>query len=392
MKKKIIITSLIALGLTGVWSSHDAARAQTRKSITPLLRLSAQYDDNFYKTATNEISAWTYTVQPGLEAEVETARSYFALYYTLDAFFYSGLDQDLDYTGHTFKLDTGTRTMSDKLRLNIKDTFRRTRDAAELDYLGNDVGTEEFSINRFDPEALYELGRTNFKLAYSNVWVEYKESSGGTDSKENRGLAEVTYQINREAALGGNYQLWNKDYEGSGNDYDSQQIKMIFSYQGSRILLEGGLGWHDRKFDSASMSDVDLFVWDGILQWSNPRTDVIFRLDHNLNDQSTDGQYYKTTKLSLVLNYELSRKFNTRFAAIYQNSDYVYISREDDTWSTEGALDYDLFRWLILSGALGYQNRTSGVAAAEYDNFYGYAMLTFAYPFGTGTPVISPYK
>ncbi|KPK25351.1 MAG: hypothetical protein AMJ61_12205, partial [Desulfobacterales bacterium SG8_35_2] len=90
MHRKIILASLIALSATWAWGTHAGAD-QTRKSITPLLILQAQYDSNFYKDPIDEIDVWTNIARPGLEAEIETERSYASLFYTLDAHYYSGL-------------------------------------------------------------------------------------------------------------------------------------------------------------------------------------------------------------------------------------------------------------------------------------------------------------
>jgi len=390
LNRKIILASLLALGVTGVWGSQVSAD-QTRKSITPLLKLISQYDSNFFKTPDNEDDAWTYIVQPGIEAGIETERSHASLYYTLDAYYYSGLDQDLDYVGHTFRLDTGTRSRSDKLHVNLRDTFRRTRDPAELDYLNNALNTEKFSINRFEPEFLYNFGRSDLRLAYGNVWVDYQGSDSGLDSVENRGTAELKFRFNRANALGLNFQYWNTDYDSPGVDSDSQQGKIVYARQNKKFLLEAGAGWQNRSFDMNSLDDSNLFVWDVKLQSQGLKdTGLTFRVDHSLNDQSGDGHFYKATKLAVNADYDFSTDLQGRFYGAYQNSEYEFTHRDDDAWYFEASLAYVLTRWLTVSGAVGTETRDSNVDAAEYDNVYGLAMFTFVYPIGTGSPVITP--
>ncbi len=390
MEKRILLASAIVLGITGVWGT-PADSAQNRMSITPLLKLSAQYDSNFYKTPTDEENAWTYMVQPGFEAEIETERSHASLYYTLDAFYYSGLEQDLDYVGHTFTFDTGTRTRSDALHLNLRDTYRRTRNPSELEYLNNLVSTNEFSVNKFDPEIIYNFGLSSFRLAYGNVWIDYHESGFGEDSTENRGIGEWKYHFNRANALGVNYQIWTQDYDGSSSDYDAQQGKVVYTRQNRMLRLEAGAGWQSREFDEAGLDDIDGFVGDIMLQAIGLKNwDMTLRLDRNFNDYGTEGDYYSATKLAFTANHEFSEVLLGRFYGAYMNSDFEFVDREDDTWNMEVSLGYTLTRWMAVSGAVGAESRNSDLAAAEYDNFYGFAGLTFSYPIGTGTPVISP--
>jgi len=390
LHRKIILASLIALGTTSAWGTHAAAD-QARKSITPLFMVNVQSESNFYKSPSFEMDAWTTVVQPGLEAEIETERSYASVFYTLDAYYYSGLDEDLDFVGHTFKLATGTRSRSDYLHLNLRDTFYRTRDPAELDYLNNSVRTDEYSINRFDPEVLYDFGRASVRLAYGNVWIAFKDSLSGEDSVENRGIAEWKYRFDRANALGLNYQYWKVDYDGPSSDYDSQQAKVVYERQGKKLLLQAGAGWQGRKFDEDTLDDISNFAWDFMLRTKGlQKTELIFRADGNLNSWSVGSGYYNATKLALTINRDFVADLQGRLYGSYQKSDYEFIDRDDDTWALEGSLAYTVTRWMAVSGAVGTENRDSSLDGADYDNVYGFAMISFIYPIGTGTPKISP--
>ena len=390
MHRKIILASLIALGATWM-AGIDEPVAETRKSITPLFMVNVQSESNFYKTTSFEIDAWTTVLQPGLEAEIETERSYASVFYTLDAYFYSGLDEDLDFVGHTFKLDTGSRSRSENLRVNLRDTYNRTRDPAELDYLGNSVSTSEFSINRFSPELLYHFGRATLKLGYNNIRINYRESLGGEDSVENRAIIQYGYRFDRANAIDLNYQYWTVNYDGFYNDYDSQQAKVSYERQGKKLLLQAGTGWQGRTFDDGSQYDINNFAWDFMLRTKGmQKTELIFRADGNLNSWSSGSGYYNATKLALTVNRDIVANLQGRFYGTYLNSNYEFIDRDDDTWSFEISLAYTVTRWMAVAGAVGSENRDSSLDTEDYDNVYGFAMLSFVYPIGTGTPKISP--
>ena len=390
MHRKVILALLLTLGAAWVWGTQVSADT-IRKSITPHLIFDAQYDSNFYKTPTEETGAWTYIIRPGLEAEIETEKSFAAVYYTLDGYSYGRLDEDLDFIGHNFKLKASTRTRSDRLHLNLRETYLRTRDPAELDYLNNYVSTYEYSINRFDPEIIYDLGRSTIRIAYGNVLINYKEADSGTDSVENRGAAEWRYLFNRANAFGLNYQYWTVDYDGPESDYDSQQAKVIYERQGKRLKLDTGAGWQGRKFDEAGLDDTTNFVWDISLRTKDLKnTDIIFRADGNLNNWGIGSGYYDATKLALTVRHDFVRDLRGGIYCSFQNSDYELTDRDDDTWNFEASLGYTITRWLAVSGALGIETRNSSLDAAEYDNFYGIAMFSLIYPIGTGSPVILP--
>jgi hypothetical protein len=380
----------MALGASWVWGAHAMAD-QARKSITPLFMANVQYENNFYKSPSFEMDVWTTMLQPGLEAEIETERSYASVYYTLDAYYYSGLEEDLDFVGHTFKLATGTRSRSDRFHLTLRDKFNRTRDPAGLDYLNNSVSTNEYSINEFAPELLYDFGRASIRLAYGNIWIDYKEPLSGEDSVENRGIAEWKYRLDKANALGLNYQYAKVDYDGPVSDYDSHQGKVIYERQGKKLKLDLGAGWQTRAFDDAALDDISGFVWDLMLRTKGlQKTEFIFRADGNFNSWSSNSDYYDATKLAVTVNHDFVADLQGRLYGSYQKSDYEFTDRNDDTWTLEASLAYTVTRWMAVSGAVGTENRDSSLDTQDYDNVYGFAMLSFVYPIGTGTPVISP--
>ena len=167
------------------------AAAQNKISITPLLILNTKLENNYFKTPVKEEEVTTFLVRPGMEATFKTEKSHASLYYTLDSYTYSGLEQDLDFIGHDFRFDAGTRTISEKLQLKFKDTYKRARYTHELDYLTNSVSRDEFGINRFMPYVLYQLGNASIGLEYENVMINYASDAVlGEDSDQ---ICNYTY-------------------------------------------------------------------------------------------------------------------------------------------------------------------------------------------------------
>lgn len=391
MKKQCIGAVCLALLVSGVLSA-EAMADTVRKSITPLLNASAQYDSNFFKTETDEEEVYTYLVQPGIEIATETERSHLSLYYTLDAYYYDeDVDADLDFIGHTLKFDAGTKSRSKKLSLNFKDDYRRSRNPDYRDYLTSSVSRAEYGINRARPELQYQLGNVRLGLAYENVLIKYDDTdvAANEDSTQNMGIGTINYLLDRYNMIGVTGRYWKMDYDKTTVDYDAWQAMATYNRRGKYFSLNVGAGYQKREYDH-TLADIDGFIGRIGLGGSRNNTKFSINLDHNLNVDGVGDQYYTTTKLALELAHTLMNsglKFGLK--GRLQNSDYENNSREDDTWGVEGSLEYPLFRWLTLHCGAGYEERDSDAAGNDYDNFYGLVMFRFSKPIGTGEPVIS---
>jgi len=391
MKKYYVGAIALALLVSGIWTAASRAD-QTRKSITPLVNLSAQYDSNFFKTDKNEEDVITFLAQPGIEAAVETERSHLSLYYTLDAYFYDeDIDEDLDFIGHTLRFDAGTMSRSKRLKIRLKNDYKRSRDQSYTDYLTTSTNRAEYGINIFNPEVQYIFGNAVLGLGYQNVLINYDNGDdlSGEDSTENRGIGRIDYNLDMRNSLGAQFEYWKMDYDKDSIDYDAWQGKALYTRRGKFFSLNAGAGYQDREFDS-QLDDTDKFVGHLAIGGTSGGSSFTVRADRNLNVDGDNNQYYTTNKLSIKLEHTLDNS-NLKLGLLgsAQNSDYEFINREDDIYSIEGSAEQPLFHWLNLSLTAGYEKSDSDKDVNDYDNVYGMVMLGFIKPIGSGKPVIS---
>jgi hypothetical protein len=391
LKKYFIGAIALALLVSAVWPAESQADT-IRKSITPLLKTSARYDSNFFKTDTNKEKVYTFLAQPGIEAAVETERSHLSLYYTLDAYFYDDdINEDLDFIGHTLRFDAGTASRSKNLKFRLKDDYNRSRDPSYTDNLTTSVNRAEYGINMFNPEVQYLFGNAVLGLGYKNVLINYDggDNLTGEDSKQNRGIGKIDYNLDRRNSLGAQFDYWQMDYDDQSIDYDAWQALATYTRSGKYFILEGGAGWQGREFDS-QLDDIDDYLWYVALGGTKGGSRFNARADSNFNADGQGDNYYRTTKLALKFEHTLDNsKLKLGLNGSIQNSDYEFSGRDDDIYAIEGSADYPLTSWLTLSGKAGYEDSDSNVDGADYNNTYGMVMFKFIKPIGSGSPVIS---
>jgi hypothetical protein len=352
-----------------------------------MIKLSSQWDSNFFRTSANEDEVTTYLVQPGLTLDLKTPRSFLALGYTLDSHYYEGIDQDLDFIGHTFDTSLGSQTTSGKLRFKLGDSFRRSRDPQYLDTLGDSVSRQKYSINSLSPEVEFQAGLSTLKLGYQNVMIEYADAAG-EDFEQNSGNAEVAVKMGRLSSVGVQATYVKVDYDKTTSDYTDLKAKAIYSREGRAITLKAGLGWVWREFDlAASAGGFDKFdVLDGniSLGWRNSnQTTLDMALDYGVNSLQTESSYYKAARVTLDFGHKFPNGATVGLNTHYQNNDYKFQSRTDNTLKVGATALYPLARWLDLAAGAGYQSRNSTLDIHDYDNTYGQIGVNFKYPVGS---------
>lgn len=387
LQKKISSSWLVAVILAGGGFAANAEAAGLRSGITPMIKLSSQWDSNFFRTSANEEKVTTYLVQPGVTVDLKTPRSFLALSYTLDSHTYKGIDQDLDFIGHTFDTRLGSQTTSGKLQVKLAETYRLSRDPQYLDPLGDSVSRQKYAINTLAPELVFQAGQATFKLGYQNVMIDYSDPAG-EDSKQNTGTAEVAVKVGRLSSVGLQSSYITMDYENTTTDYNDTKAKAIYERKGKALTLKAGVGWMWRKFDqSAGAGGFDKFdepVADLSLGWQSPnKTTLTLAAGYGVNSVQDENTYYEATKVSLDFGHEFGNGATIGLNTVYQDNDYKFQPRIDKTWKIGATLLYPLARWLDLSAGAGYQSRNSTLDIHDYDNTYGQVGVNFKYPVGS---------
>lgn len=395
---------------TVLWLSLSfavGAEGAPELTIVPKLSTGWRVDSNYYWADSHEREVYTYTLLPGLEFGIQTAKSLLFLDFTLDAYYYDDKDpvpsgqrpsDEDDYVGHTGELKTRYRVF-DRLLMGMDGSSVKTRDPAQSDEFSNSVDRDKYSINRLSPQVLYEFGeRFTSGVRYQYTETDY-DPEDKEDSNEHRGIFDLVYNFSPETSVDLEYQYWQRDYDIVSADYTSNQIKFIFRKQLNYFSFEAGGGYHDREFDDSSLQDIDVFTYRISIIGQNPpaperrpRSHIRLANEQNFNDQGLGDKYFKANRISLDAGFVVLERLSVNMKGYYQESDYELTYgitdsgsveiREDEHFDISLGIGYALTDWLTLSMTAGYQERDSNLAGLDYDNNYFMAALTCAYDLG----------
>jgi len=378
--------------------------AASKFNIQPKIFTSWGLDSNFYRAEFLEREVYTYKISPGLKVDFEGAKTSLMLDYTLDAIYYEDRDtvppnekpaDDEDYLGHTFTGEARYQAF-DRLLVGLNGSYYLTRDPAQSDTLSNSIDRDKYTITRITPLLFYKFGdKFNVGLRYRHTDLDYIPEDR-EDSKENRGIFNLVYNLNSKNSLDFEFQHWQKEYTQNTSDYLSNQVKLIFRRKLRVFDLEAGAGYQKRTFDDPGLDDESIFTYNLNLggNWliENRRTRVSFNVEQNLNDQSEGNNYFIATRFVLNALHEFTRKLSGEAGAYYQISDYqntyglnsdgAIEKRMDNTYDIFGKINYKFARWLIFSVTGGYEKRDSNLAGLSYDNNYLITSLGFVYDLG----------
>jgi len=371
----------LLISLFVVVSINPALAAQNNLSSTLLFNLGIIHDSNFYYEPVDERGVTTYLVQPGIELGYETGKSEFALSYMLDANYYDESAED-DFYGHTASL-MGDIALSDRSSLILSDNFVYTRDTAQLDDLGNTQNREKYYLNRL--RVLFSLDfepKFTTQVGYQNWLTDYKENILYSDSTGNQGIFDLIYHLNSSTSLDLEYHYWDLDYDGPVSDYTSNQLSLVARKEFRIIELEAAVGYQKRKFDDVRLEDIDVvpyrFTLGGHSSSGKTRFSLSAARNFNFLETSILG-YYEANRFSLRFDYELTGKITLGLNGYFQNSDYVYYDREDDTYNILADINYQIRDRIALYFSAGYENRDSTIPLAEYENTEIIGQLRFSH-------------
>jgi len=393
--KKILIIFLVFI-LAGTAFGGD------KFIIKPMIASEYEVDSNFYKTNANERSVGTLTISPGLEFGYRTEKSQVTASGKINFVWYDDLDSvpvgllgsdDNDYTGHWLTLSGNTQLFT-RISLGLDDTWIRTRNPSERDRFDNFTDIDEYMINRVRPWVKYKItDRLSAGLEFSNTSIDY-DTRGLEDSSNTGGRMNLYYEVNKFTIVDLEYSMKQMDYDLTSSDYDSDEYRVNFSSKFKYFELGGGLGYHEREFDQAGLSNIDTISWDLSLKGQNPpelgagekpRSYIDVTFAQNFNDTGNGDEYYRADRLSLTVGHLFMEKIDVKLTTYYQKSDYQgsLTIREDDTFYLAAGVSYFMNEWLTLALKSGIENRDSSIALNDYDNTFVMFSITFNYNLGS---------
>ena len=351
--------------------------AQTNLTSNLLLNLGILYDSNFYYDNVDERGVTTYLVQPGIDLGIETGKSEIAFRYTLDANYYDESGED-NFYGHTAFI-LGNFEMTDRLSFNLSDNYVKTRDSAELDPLGNIATRDEYYRNRLG--AIFTLDfkpKFTTKFGYQNWITDYDDDVGNEDSMGHMGVFDFIHYLNDSTSLDLEYHYWNMNYDGPTSDYISNQLSLVARKEWRIVALEAAVGYQKRVFDERGIDDIDVVPYRFTLLGSSTSGKTRYSLSAAQNfNMRTDNGYYEANRFSFGVARDLTAKITLGLNGYYQNSDYVYTSRDDDSYEITADINYQIRDRLGLYFSVSYEERDSNIESEDYKNTVTMGQLRF---------------
>lgn len=409
-ENQVVIEPLIYADETDIANANLNVTAKATNRLEPTLSFAYRTDSNFYRVDDDfeKLRVDTYLVQPGLRFGYRTGKTQVDLGYTLNIYSYDDRDgrpmdhrnaDDLDYTGHTLRLNADTRPTA-KINLGLKEYFIRTRDQAEADHTTGLVGIQErYNYNQLEPWLAYRFSeRFSSRLAYRHTAINY-DKVNPEDATEHRGLFDLRYHLSPRNSIAVDYSIWNRDYNEGDADYTSNLIGLVYRRNAKFLYGELGAGYHHRSFDdgdrgSESTPAFRLAVTaqsSGLDESGRPKSYATLAFNKDFNSSGTSGNFLDTREVSLraghtfvdriLLDLEGFYRINTYEDAPGLTPDGTIEDRDDDRVGLVGSLGYRFGRWLVFSIRGGYENRDSNLIAYDYDNTYVMARLDSSYDF-----------
>jgi hypothetical protein len=397
-----------------------AGVAVAQVTINPIILVGASTDSNYWQAENQEVSVNTYFVRPGIVMGFETPKTTIVFDATVDFYWYDDQDtpaagiqdaSDDDFVGFTgyFNVDY---QLTDRLNIGFSDELYITRDPARSDINSNSVSRDKYTINYFEPTAYYEFADKFGLLAkYRNTISNYEAEL--EDSKENRGVFDLYYLLNRSAAVYAGYEIWEREYDQNSSDYLSNFVSLNYEHQFNYFTIKGGGGYHKRTFDESTLEDLDLFSWkiqirgqdagttfksmmnarsmidgrffrkgqDADLILDESRSLLSLDLGQEMNDDGTGNTYYTATYARFEGGYRFFGKLETLLRVSFQNSDYETDARNEDTYYVSASVGYKVLDYLLLGFEGGYETRDSNIIGNDYDNTFAMFVVNFDYDF-----------
>lgn len=371
----------------------------------PSVTAGIRYDSNYFKTETAEREILTYTARPRLELGYTTDRSRIFLDYALSANAHSDMEDipegqrkagDEDYIGHNTRLEAATRQMNERLTLKLEGIYYDSRDPLYQERINNSTTKDRFTLLRFSPSAHYELSpRFSLGLTYRNTGTEYDRYTA-QDFRENSGTADIFFELSPTAVLDLEYRHWETDYKRINSDYDSDRIVLMYRRKSENLSLEGGIGYHQRRFEQNNLENMDMFYYRFAIGYEtlSSKGELLnrftFSADRGMNDYSVAGDHYmREYRYMLTAKRIFFEKIAVELRVYYAADKYERWKgptpggsiemRDDDVYNIGAELDYDIRDNLTIRIFGGHDRRDSNLAGLSYDNSYAFLSISYTY-------------
>lgn len=352
--------------------------------LAPSISVTEEFDSNVFLSETNEESTFRTIVAPRLEIRSDWNRHAVRLEAGAEYGFFThdSDDQYLDYDVTLF----GEVDITRAARINTSLGYSRLHDArGSIDAPGNIAEPIGYDALRFDIQGDVAFNVLQISPFLAVQMLDFDDApliGGGTNNQDDRDRVdltagvEVSYVVRRgyEAFVRGSY--LSADYDaaqddtGVNRDSDGWRVLGGMKLNLTR-LLEGsvGVGYTQRNYDSAALSDISGLSAEAQLVWTpNRRLELTFTANRDIDESTLAGSSGRTTTGALfATSYELLRNLSINSELSFAQLDFEGISRVDNIFGAGLGLNWSVNRNFSIQPRYEFGLRDSNAAGRDYD-------------------------
>jgi hypothetical protein len=368
------------------------AAAVVRFELHPRLRVEEEYNDNVFLRSDNQFADYVTTLYPGFIFAARTPSGGVELDYELGYSYY--FDLGTDFTRHSVAF-RGYQALSPKLNLEAVDTFYRYEELIEpgLGTLAPRPALLPYSRNTAAPRLTYSYGpESDIALTYTNFILD-NDDPNLQDGFGNRVGFELRHALNRHNRLELGYSFERGEFEFVPTtrflvipDFNAHRANVGYTYELTRHFhLLGVYDFEDLTFLGGGVSDYRThegragFLYLLPAGWSATITGGYFRIDREgaedsgglaadvlvqkvlergvgsvgfrrgLAEDFYSGEnlgVYRYWLVGIGFTYFLRQHLNATLEATVGTRHFPLVARDDEFWSLETGLIYQLRKWL----------------------------------------------
>ena len=346
--------------------------------VHPEVELSNRWEDNVYKTETDQHSDLITEIKPTIKLITHWSQHVLTLAYDASIERYHSIGSE-NNTNHQATLDftlvlpTRRRiTLDLGYALLVEHDERGTPESSPL----TSSGTTFVGPNRWIQQTLTASTEIPFNRLSAVLSLEHatRQSTNNDQSSQDRYWNDAGLTLNWDLTAK------TKLLTELGHKQIIYDTSPLLDSDESRLLL--GLTWQatgkttgslkfgstSKQFDNDSDKNSKEITWESGIAWSpRKRTTVNFASSRGFQDGGEAAEHYIETTFQVDLKHDLRRNWSLLSSLDYGTSDFPSVRNENTLDSTLG-FEYRMRRWFILNAEFAHKIKRSSVTDGGYDS------------------------
>ena len=352
--------------------------------ILPSTELTATYSDNIYRTDTNTVDDFIFTLEPQVEAQSNWSRHALNLYAGLQHRFYED-NSDEDHTNWVVGTD-GRLDISSDTNIEAELSYRRAHEergtpsalALAAEPTPYDVLRTAVTLNQRFNRMTAAVGASYADLDFDSV----DAIGGGTINNDDRDREELGqslrlgYEVSPDTSVFVEGRLNQRRYDlqppatAFDRDSDGYAVEVGLSFPATRLIRgEIGVGYQEQDYDSPAFRNVSGLAYHADVTWlATPLTTVHFGAGAEVGESTvaTSGGYL-SQYAEVGVEHELLRNVILSGNFRFENADYEGTARNEDYIDAGAGVRYLVNRYASVRLGYDYAERSSDVAGQDYE-------------------------